>query len=297
MNDTIQPAGGGSDMAPAGGSEPTNFTTSIPHEMLNPTATTEVGQPEFDFDKIDFKSVIPPEYQDRKYWDKISNFNDMFKSFDGAQSLIGKKMPDVPLTVDGYQYELPEGLPENFNFNEEEFGSFKEFAKEINLTPDQFAAIMDLDVKRKTEALQNMSAEDIDLAEKENQLNDEFDGMLKEYFGDEADSKMNKIESLLSKYAPEGMGDLAKDLDNSSLAAMALILDGVINDYVGEDIPSGGGEPGAPQQDLDALYREAKEIQANRPTRRNDFDPKYKAGVKRENEIYEILSRYKYFDR
>ena len=90
------------------------------------TAQAEVLDQSQQDQSVDFKTLIPQEYQEEKSLQNFSNMNDFVKSYLHSQKLVGAdKIPlpnklatkedwDVvysklgrPETADGYKYELP----------------------------------------------------------------------------------------------------------------------------------------------------------------------------------------------
>ena len=121
------------------------------------TAQAEVLDQSQQEQSVEFKTLIPQEYQEEKSLQNFSNMNDFVKSYLHSQKLVGAdKIPlpnklatkedwDVvysklgrPETADGYKYELPKET----NLDEATLKNFSEEAHKLGLLPGQAQGII-----------------------------------------------------------------------------------------------------------------------------------------------------------
>lgn len=176
---------------------------------------------------------IPDEYQDRGWAGKITSQEELFKSYDNAQSLIGKRPAGIP-TQDAsdddwdkfykamgrpdeakYDFSLPEGFD-----SEVDISDFNQKASEIfhraGLTPKQAQEIynsylnLELDAKNKS-------------SEAEAELDKEFDTLTKEHFGDDYERYRDLTISSFEKYSPQSLKESIASLSDNPKALAAVV--------------------------------------------------------------------------
>lgn len=222
-----------------------------------PAVTEPAAAP--DIKKYSFFETVPDEYKDKPYLKNIQNFDQLYKSLDGAQELIGKR-PEIkgvpnaestdeeratfykamgkPDTAEGYEFEevkLPEGAKRN-----DELSKFtKELFHKADLTKEQ-AKIIQGGYENKI--IEMSGAVDPEAASKE------FDKMITDTFADRQDTVLKNGQLLLNESVPEALKPYVDALGNKELLILSAVLDGVREKYISEDIMpregdgSGGGE-------------------------------------------------------
>tara|TARA_R100000234_G_scaffold45512_2_gene27212 strand:+ start:2106 stop:2936 length:831 start_codon:yes stop_codon:yes gene_type:complete len=140
------------------------------------TAQAEVLDQSQQEQSVDFKTLIPQEYQEEKSLQNFSNMNDFVKSYLHSQKLVGAdKIPlpnklatkedwDVvysklgrPETADGYKYELPKET----KLDEATLKNFSEEAHKLGLLPGQAQGIIKYynNLAEQNEQSQNVNVE------------------------------------------------------------------------------------------------------------------------------------------
>lgn len=151
-----------------------------------------------------------------------------FADVDGlAQGFVSLKeaQPTLPESVDGYAYELPEGV----TINEEDSASFKQVALDSGFTADQYGAMMKFDLDRQNAANEAIEARAT-----------EASNALKTEYGDKYDENLELAKSVLTRYkAEELMGD--KDLGSNPQFFRLLVA---FAGSVSEGNLETGGSPG-----------------------------------------------------
>ena len=171
---------------------------------------------------VSFRESIQSE--DLRGHDALKSIADV----DGlAQEFITLKeaQPTLPDSIDGYAYELPEGV----SLNEEESASFKQIALDSGFTADQYSAMMKFDLDRQNKANEAVEARATEASD-----------ALKTEYGDKYDENLELAKSVLKRYkAEELMGD--KDL-GSNPAFFSLLV--AFAGSVSEGNLETGGSPG-----------------------------------------------------
>lgn len=245
--------------------------------------------------------IVPAEYKDKPYMSKINDVDGLFKSFDSAQEMLGKRPAGIPHedageeawnsfykelgrpdTPDGYDVKLPE-LPEGMQADDAQLKGFKETAHKLGLTPKQTQALVDYDVERQKAMMGKMQEQS---AASQKQLDDEFDELSAKTFGERADEAIKNSRKLISQYVPKDFQDKIQNLDNNSLIVLTSVLDGVTRDYISEDQPLRGDSPAA--QTTEERLAEAHRLLAS-DANRNAFHVDHDATVKKIQSIYQDL--------
>jgi len=170
-----------------------------------------------------------------------------FKSADDiAQAYVDLKgsLPQVPDSVDSYEFETPEGVEPVMD--EAGMNAFKDLALENKLTPDQYKAVVGF---RAAEAQAQMKAI--------NEARDNAVNEMKKEWGDDYDANLDKAQKVLSRFEAEGLlnvespDEAMKFLGNSPLLAKFLVkvADSISEDNTGD---TGGSNQGDPRQRDDA---------------------------------------------
>jgi hypothetical protein len=271
-------------------------TASIPHTI----PPKEAPQIDAFVDNKSFIDHVPTEYREKGYMSKIQDMDSLFKAFDNAQSLIGKRPAGIPQenaskedwdkfysqlgrpdNVEGYDIKLPEELPKGLEIPEGNLNQFKDLAHEIGLNPEQAQKIIDLDLKLKGESLKNSEGS---YEETQAKLDSEFEEMVKKAFGDRRDEVIDNSKNLIAKYATSELGEMVQDLDNKSIMVLSAILDGVTKDYIGEDSIT----PRNVGNQTPSTREKAIELMKS-PAFRDPFDPAHDDVQRQVREIYSSL--------
>jgi hypothetical protein len=198
-----------------------------------------------------FRDFIPETFQDKEYLKSIDSFDSLFNQFDNAQKLIGKRqVPGADAPAEDWEKYYSQVRPES----SEQY----EFDKVdgINRSPEMENDLKGIFHKAGLSSAQaKMVQTEFDtFAAKhlpnEQKMNEEFDTIASEVFGDRVDEAIDTSRKLMAKYAPEKFkGELAK-LGNIELVTMASILDQVAKNHISEDEIPRGGAAGSNAEDL-----------------------------------------------
>ena len=146
-----------------------------------------------------FRDALPDDLGKHSFFDKYTNINDAVKGAINAQQLAGKKAEDfwtsedpdivskrneimgIPNSKD--EYELKVGkLPKDMPFDEKRVEQFKDFAKEIGLSKQQAAKLIEYDVNAASEMWEASQEErQMAMTEAENVLRKEWKGTKYDY--------------------------------------------------------------------------------------------------------------------
>lgn len=217
------------------------------------TPQDQASQDQAPESKQDFSSFIPEDYKD-KDWVK-QNAKDpesFFKFVDNQNQLIGRKGParpeaDAPKEEwdkyfnglgrpekpEDYEFETPEGAPEDFKRDENSEKLFKSLLHDAGVPKDMAKR---LQVGFDKIVLEQMKQQNEETAK----LDQEFNKATEKLFGENRDSKIAGIKKLLAENAdPSVLGKL-ETLDNDSLVVLSSAVHGIAEKYIGEDAFKGG---------------------------------------------------------
>lgn len=256
--------------------------------------------------------TIPESYKDRGWAEKIKSPDDLWKTLDNAQSLIGKRPAGIPSQDASddewsqfykamgrpdepkYDFTDPEGLPDGFDTS-----SFKEQAAQIlhkaGLTPKQANAVYNEYLKLELEgAGKSQEAKAAEQAE----LDAKYEALTKEHFGDDAEKYENLLKDDFSKHVPQSLKEtFAKlaDMPDVLTALMAYTkgkqseIDRIKKEYGQEGSITTGSQ--ASTQSIDEIRRELASLRTSKEGR--DFtNPKYKETQERISALQESVRRY-----
>ena len=272
-------------------------------ESQTPNQATEQSAPSFS---------IPEDYADRGWAEKIKSSDDLFKAYDNAQSMIGKRPAGIPSKDASddewnqfykamgrpdepkYDFTEPEGLPEGFDTT-----PFREQAAEIlhkaGLTPKQANAVYNEYLKLEmNSAGQSQEATEAQQAE----LDKQYVELTKEHFGDDAQKYEGLLKEDFEKHVPQSLKEtFAKltDMPDVLTALMAYTkgkqgeIDRVKKEYGQEGGITTGNQ--ANGQSIDDTRRELASLRSSKEAR--DFtSPKYNETQERIKQLAESVDRY-----
>lgn len=254
--------------------------------------------------------VIPEQYAQNTWAQNIKSPDDLWNQFANAQSLIGKRPAGIP-SNDAPQeewdkfyqtlgrpeapdkYGLPkiEGLPEGFDATPYE-GKFKELAHKVGLSPKQaekaWQEYMGMELGAYSEQTKAQ-------AEKQAQMDKEFEGLSNKLFGDQFDAYSKQAQEFLGKALPPELQVDWQNMDNTTLAAFIQMtkysqdqIDAVKKQYGGEDKLASGGQNAS----MSIEEVRAELVKANSELgKAKIFSPEYKQIEENRNKLRETLSR------
>jgi hypothetical protein len=218
-------------MAEATATATTETTVETQTDTVEITATETaenyfIGGTETKDNNQEFK--VPEEYKDKGWAKNIKSMEDLFKSFDNAQSLIGKKAEAL--------------LPDFDNADDETLNNF--YSK---ITPKEtkdygFENTNEYDEKLLTMFKNNgiTKRQAQNLAKEFNEINSSLisqvknkDGLTNEIaseLGGDIDSIRNNTNSILNKYADEKDAGVLKDLNREQMKSVSKVINRLLKD-------------------------------------------------------------------
>ena len=174
---------------------------------------------------MDFRAAmdaLPEDLRDNAALQRIQNFEGLAKGFVSAQSMVGADkvvipgedadeaaidefygklgMPD---TSDGYKLQVPETLPEGFQYNEDTAAAFKKWAHEAKLTGKQADIMHGRFVDMVSSALEGQAAA-------ENDAVIAADKAVRETWGNDYDRNLNLASRAISVLGGEALVESLK---------------------------------------------------------------------------------------
>lgn len=257
--------------------------------------------------------TVPDAYKDRGWSEKIKSPDDLWKTLDNAQSLIGKRPAGVPSQdaseeewnkfyaaagrpekPDAYQFSDVEGLPEGFDP-----APYKQKAATIlhqaGLNQKQADAVWKMFISEELKA----AGESKGNSEKQQaELDAEFDKIVSETFGDKYDAAAKTTQEMIAKHVPQNLiGVYDQIAENPKvLAAVIAAVNGAAQEiaevkkkYGAEDKLSSGNATGA--QSIDEVRKELAGLRTSKEAR--DFThPDHKKTVERINALSDTVKRH-----
>lgn len=254
---------------------------------------------------------IPEEYADRSWKEKIKSHEDLFKAYDNAQSLLGKRVapsedaaPEEweqfyktigkPESADAYKLPDVDGLPEDVDLSEFQ-GKARQIMHEAGLTQKQAEKLYQLYLK---EEMNTANANKEAIANRQAELDKEFEDITAKVFEGKFEEISAKAQSFIKNNLPADLIPVAQELADQpkAFAAMIALADRAqkqISDikakYGAEDNLNSGGQ--AQGVDKDAVLKQLTEAKV-RAKNADPFSPDRK---KAENEIQELRGRLQSF--
>ncbi len=255
--------------------------------------------------------TVPDTYKDRGWVEKIKSPDDLWKTLDNAQSLLGKRPAGIPAAdaapeewdkfyeaagrpASADKYTLPdiEGIPDGVD---------------ISGTKNDFMQIMHKSGVTQKQA-ENIWKEYIGLelgayakdgetkAEQKKALDAEFDKITQEHLGGDFESASKLTIEMAGKFVPEALRGSFADLDPKPLAGIALLVKGMNSEIerikkeygVEGKITSGDQAAGV---DIMTSRQELARLRTSQEAR--DFlNPKHKETMARIEELSGVVSRH-----
>ena len=200
----------------------------------------------------DFRNSIPEEYKEKAYLKDVGSIDDLYKQFDNAQQLIGKKAfappgenatPEElndfyksigrPETADLYEFD-DSMLPEGQERDPEIASKVKAILHEAGLSSAQAKLIQG----KYDTLIQEMNA-----PMSQEAMENEFDELANKHFGSDADKVFDNAQKLINAHIKPELKEQFKNMGNADMMVVASILDSVSKKHISEDRATeiGGG--------------------------------------------------------
>ena len=276
-------------------------------EETTPEVTTEASQESSVSETPTSEApsfAIPDQYKENAWTEKVSSSDDLWKMTANLQEMIGKRPAGIPSEnasdAEWEKFNKALGVPEEANY---EFNAFEDAPEGLDLESYDKAA-SDLFHKAGLTTKQAKVLRDAYLQheiskaqETSTQLDDKFDAIVKENFGDDYDKYEKATVDAFDRYSPQNLkGALAQIQDKpEALAAIVATVKGlqaeissVQKDY-GKEGNLATGEQASTSSAADVL----QELTAARVSKEaRDFThPDHKATVERINKLQEQYAR------
>lgn len=185
---------------------------------------------------------VPEAYQNRGWVEKIKSPDDLWKTLDNAQSMLGKRPAGIPAhdapaeewekfysvsrpeSPDKYELSDIDNMPEGVDLADTKTKA-QQIMHKAGLTPKQ---ANDLWREYMSGELDTLNQTKEQQAAKQAELDKEFDDLTKKHFGDDFESVQKVAHEMVSQYVPEELrGAYAELSDNpKALAAFAAAMKG-----------------------------------------------------------------------
>lgn len=252
------------------------------------TTTSDMGVGDFS---------IPQEYAEKKWSKDINSIDDLWKSYDGAQNLIGNRpagIPDfntaspeevatfnksfgVPDTPDAYEFNLPEGV--ELNGTDEKA---RNIFHEAGLNKNQADVVMQKYMEMEAQAQADMDTQ--------------FDEVIQKHFGETFEQDQKQVHDVVSKYVPEDLRAGFEAMPPQALAALVSLTKGlqgevsqVKKQYGAEDTLTAGNTNSA--QSIEDVRKELAALRFSEPVK-NFQHPDHDKAVKRIAELSQTVQRH-----
>jgi hypothetical protein len=184
----------------------------------------------------EFIEFVPSDFRNKTWVKKYKNRDEFFRGFEQMQNVMGKQssLPDIDKLSDEelrnfYSKTAPKDV-KDYGFEFDDKAGILETMKENGVSKKQAKAIMDKYFKYAEETYN--SSMDRKYLEKE----------LREVYGDETKSKVERFKNVVSKYGKEHV-NVFKNLSNEQYKAVINTVDNIFNDFdLSSDSPVFKGE-------------------------------------------------------
>lgn len=256
--------------------------------------------------------TIPDSYKDRGWVEKIKSPDDLWKTLDNAQSLIGKRPAGIPSNDASdedwnqfykamgrpdeakYDFKDPDGLPEGFDTS-----SYKEQAAQIlhkaGLNTKQADKVYQEYLKLELESAGKQGEQS---TEQQKALDEQYESLTKEHFGDEAEKYESLFKEDFVKHVPQSLKETVGklvDMPDVLTALMAYTkgkqaeIDRVKSEYGQEGNLSSGSQTS--NQSIDETRKELATLRTSQSAK--DFThPDNKQTMVRVQELQAVIDRY-----
>ena len=270
---------------------------------VNGAGGSDGGDGGQDFDFGEFKNTYAKDYLDKPYMQAIDSPERLFKEFDNAQNLIGKKINipgpeatdkeqddylDMIRPKDKSVYKLPEShLPDNLKgFHNEGFeDKITDLFQKAALTPKQASILAEGYDNLMLNANGEAMAQYAEMMKAQATADADYNALADKTWGTEREAVQNVAKALLQQFTPPEFKAGLDNLSNENLVIMASVLKGVSDKYISQDDLIALRGSGQNTQNLDSLKSEAQNKMATlmnmEPT-----DPEYDSLKKEVDEIY-----------
>lgn len=208
---------------------------------------------------------VPETYTGKGWVEKVKSVDDLWKLADNSQSLLGKravpandappeewdnfyKAAGKPEAPDKYQLQDVDGVPEGFDLTEFK-GKAQQLMFEAGLNQRQANALYQAYLKTELDvAGKNKET----IVEHNKKLDAEFDGVVKELFGDKFGEVSTKAQAFIKENLPEQLIPAVQALQDNPQALAAFIafadntekkIADIKKKYGAEDGLTSGGQP------------------------------------------------------
>lgn len=186
--------------------------------------------------QVSFKDTLSEELKQIKSLEKFKDVNDLAKSYTNLESLIGKKVNEMPEDILKQYLKVPT-TPDKYAISDEAKEAVSQEILEIglkaNINQDQMKVLTDalaLEVRKNKEQAEIQAKETLETNRKE----------LEKEFGISLDKRMDAVKSVLSQYGNEDLNTALKESGLLHNAKFISFLDKITQDVlsvkmIGED--------------------------------------------------------------
>ncbi len=253
-------------------------------------------------EKVEFASIVPPDYKDKPYMKDVTDITSLFKKLDGAQILIGQRPAGIPADnaseVDWNKYYDAAGRPKeakDYAFSEIKDKDGKEVKRNEEFAGKVKTLFHTAGVSAKQSAILQKGYDEliIEIQQKQeedaNKQNLDFDKLATDTFKQDSAKVLATAKQLIETHKPEGFDPYIASLPNEALIVLAGVLNNIQKKYISEDtINQEGAGTGATSET--ELRAEAKKLMAL-PEFSNRFHPQHAETAAKVTAIYEKIGK------
>ncbi len=258
---------------------------------------------------------VPEAYKDRPWVEKVKSYDDLWKTLDNAQALIGKRPAGIPAadapkeewdkfytvlgrpeSADKYDLKDIEGLPKGVDFSPFR-AKAAGIAHTLGLNQKQAEQLWQYYL---TEEMAAVNAAKEASTEAQKALDAEFDKITKEYFGEGFDAASKRAQETVAKLVPEGLRCAYAELADKPKALAAIValteamnaeMEKLRKEYGAEGGLPGGDGAGAGGQSIEDARKELAKLRASQEAK--DFThPENKKTMKRIEELSALVQEH-----
>lgn len=265
----------------------------------------EEGKPiqfEIPLSSFDMMKFAPKDISEKDYFKKIKTSEDLFKTLDANQALLGKPRYGVPAA------DAPDEVWNEFitasrpkTSEEYEFEEDATIPKELKATPEIQKAFKDMLFangvdKRTAKNLQKgydkilMGVHKIQ-ADQNAAIDKQFDETIKTVLGEKAKEELEVSKRVMAYLLPKELHPFIGKVNNEGLAVMAALTKAVKAKYMKEDeLPPAGGDGGTGGGTKEELRAQAMKAQEEW-LKMDAMDPKKAAKGAEVKALYDRISK------
>lgn len=205
--------------------------------------------PEDPQDFPDVSSLIPKEYQSKPWVQDIKDVPSLFKIVEDSKAAASRRPAGIPQedapAEQWQEFNKAFGVPEKSD--EYSFDDVPEELRDQGFEKGVRKVLHEAGVSKKQFESLKPLWNDLVKEQQETRakaLDEQFDKLLTETFGDQADQVLDQTNKLVAKYVPDNLKGHLDNMPNESQIVLASLVKGLQKDFISEDaLPEDSGGP------------------------------------------------------